>query len=224
MIRAGHGTLNAEGVHAAMTFEQQPESDQQRDDMPERADENASSGEGESVRASLAGIAGRLPQYAKLTARLAADTRMSRQTRAPLSGMLGRGLPVIDMLPGLIPVVGRFNGLLGMFATITAALQQLQPEAAEEHLLAVGLTREQVEADIRETRRLAAKLAVNGASNATTLTEVGARKAGRLVGKGLKAFRAYQAQQARSSSPVSEQPRQDPEPASPPELPPETQG
>lgn len=143
----------------------------------------------ESTREALVGIARRLPRYAQLATHLAADTRMSTAGRTPLVGLLGRGLPVIDMLPGLIPVIGRFDGLLGMFATITFALQQIQPEAAEEQLRAVGLSREQVEADIQETRRLAAQLAQRSTPSAGNMPEVSARAAGRLVGRGIRAWR-----------------------------------
>jgi len=145
----------------------------------------------ESVREILVGIARRLPRYAQLVARLAADTRMSAAQRQPLVGVLGRGLPVIDLLPGLVPMLGRFDGLLGMFATVSMALHHVQPEVAEEHLAAVGLSREQVEADLQETTRLARRLAESGAPGAL-LPEGGARSAGRLVGRGLRAFRAAQ--------------------------------
>ena len=165
----------------------------------------------ESVREILIGIARRLPRYAQLVARLAADTRMSAMQRQPLVGVLGRGLPVIDMLPGLIPVLGRFDGLLGMFATVSVALRQLQPEVADEHLAAVGLSREQVEADLQETTRLARRLAEGGAPGAL-LPQGSARSAGRLVGRGLRAFRA--AQQSSQSPPAT--PSELPRPPEPP--------
>lgn len=145
----------------------------------------------ESIREILTGIARRLPRYAQLAARLAADTRMTAAQREPLVGVLGRGLPVIDLLPGLVPVLGRFDGLLGMFTSVTVALHQLQPEVAEEHLAAVGLSRAEIEADLQETTRLARRLAESGAPGAL-LPQNGARSAGRLVGRGLRAFRAAQ--------------------------------
>lgn len=148
-----------------------------------------------SAREILAGIARRLPSYAQLTMRLAQDTRMSANQRAPLVGLLGRGLPVLDLVPGIVPVIGRFNGLLGMFQTISVALAQLQPDVAEEHLKAVGLTREQVESDVRATTDLARRLAALSSANLGNLTDSGARSAGRLVGKGLRAFRDWQSRQ-----------------------------
>lgn len=145
----------------------------------------------ESIRETITDIARRLPRYAQLTARLVADGRMSARQRAPLIGAIGYGVSPIDLIPGIIPILGQLDDLLVMFGAIQYALNSMQPEAAEAHLSAVGLTREQVEADIRDTRRVAKRVAAIGAKRAASAAETGARVAGRLAGKGVRAFRAF---------------------------------
>ncbi|HLI52093.1 MAG TPA: hypothetical protein VKU87_09860 [Thermomicrobiaceae bacterium] len=153
-------------------------------------------GEDPSARETLTGIGRRLPRYARLASSLAADTRLDAQQRRPLTGILGRGLPMIDLLPGLIPIVGRFDGLLGLFSAILYALRNMQAEDAEYHLQAVGLSREQVEADLRDTTRLAKELAERTESftqrtiGAGGYTDTGARALGRSIGKVIRGYRS----------------------------------
>lgn len=163
-----------------------------------------------SAREILTDIAQRLPRYAQLAARLAQDTRLASNQRAPLSGLLGSSFPVAKFLPGVLPMIGRVHGLIGMVSTVSFALSQLEPEVAEQHLLAVGLSRAQVEADLRDTKMLAGKVAAPIAGQASellagpaaqqasrlvdNLRQDGVRRAGRLVGRGLRAVRQRTAQ------------------------------
>lgn len=147
-----------------------------------------------SARETLMSIGRRLPSYARLASSLAADTRLDAQQRRPLTGILGRGLPMIDLLPGLIPIVGRFDGLLGLFSAILYALRNMQAEDAEYHLQEVGLSREQVESDLRDTTRLAQQLAERTESFTQRTVGIGgytdavSRRFGRSVGKIIQGY------------------------------------
>ncbi|MDI3341757.1 MAG: hypothetical protein QJR03_14625 [Sphaerobacter sp.] len=146
----------------------------------------------ESIRATLAAIARRLPAYAQLAARLAADTRLASSQRTSLAGLAGRGAP-LGLLPGIGPLLVQADRLLRGVQAIHVVLQQVQPEVADEHLHAVGLSRAQVEADLRDITRITRHLGQVGADRLDELSVQGARAAARLVGKGLRAWRSYQA-------------------------------
>ncbi len=149
-------------------------------------------GSEQSAREALSGLAQRLPRYAELSARLVAEGRLSAGQQAPLLGGL-RGVPVAGRLIGLVPFLGQLTTLLGTLGAIRYALEQMQAEAADAHLAAVGLSRAEVEADVRQVGALVQRVKAVDAEAASELMRSGARKAGRLVGRGLRAFRAAQA-------------------------------
>lgn len=155
-------------------------------------DEEEPEGQEPPMREVLADIARRLPLYAQLATRLAADTRLATSQRSSLSGLTGRNLP-LGLVPGIGPLLANAERLMRSVQTINVVLHQVQPEVAEEHLAAVGLTRAQVEADLRDITRITRHLGRTGVATLDTLSVQGARAAGRLVGKGLLAWRARQA-------------------------------
>jgi uncharacterized membrane protein YkvA (DUF1232 family) len=146
-------------------------------------------GNDRTSREILLNIAKRLPRYGQLAARLAADGRISARQKAPLIGGIGYSLSPIDLIPGIIPVLGQIDDLLVMLGALRYVLEQMQPEAADEHLAAVGLTRAQIDADFRDTTLVAKRLAAAGLRGAGTLAVGGARLAGRFACRGWRTLR-----------------------------------
>lgn len=146
------------------------------------------------LREMLSQLMEHAPAYAQLASSLAADTRIASSQRTPLSGLFlaGTRTPAARLLPGVFPLLVTAERLIRGFNTINTVLQQAQPEVADEHLAAVGLTREQVAADMQLATELTRRVTEIGATHASTAASHGARVAGRLVGKGLRAWRSYQ--------------------------------
>ena len=142
-----------------------------------------------STREILTGIVKRLPRDGQLATRLVADGRISARQKAPLIGGIGYGLSPIDLIPGIIPIFGQLDDLLVMLGMLRYVLTQLDPEAADEHLAAAGLTRAQLDADFNDAALVAGRLAAAGARGAGTLAIGGARLAGRVAGKGWRRMR-----------------------------------
>ena len=146
-----------------------------------------------TTREILSGMVKRLPRYGQLTARLIADGRISVRQKAPLIGGIGYGLSPVDLIPGILPVIGQLDDLFVMLVTLRYVLKQVEPEAAEEHLAAVGLTRAEVDADFRDAALVAGRLAAAGARGTGAIAIGGAWLAGRVAGKGWRRIRNQQA-------------------------------
>ena len=61
----------------------------------------------------------------------------------------------IDLIPGIIPVVGQLDDMLIALGAIRLALNGLKPEARAERLAAAGLTHAELDTDIRTTGAVA---------------------------------------------------------------------
>jgi uncharacterized membrane protein YkvA (DUF1232 family) len=68
----------------------------------------------------------------------------------------------IDLLPGIIPVVGQLDDLLIALTAIRLALAGLSPEVRAKSLAAAGLSDADLAADLRTTGALAKWLARSG--------------------------------------------------------------
>src|SRR5262245_61406496 len=97
----------------------------------------------------------RLPRYGRLCLALAGDSRLSRVRRAALLAAAAYVISPIDVIPGIIPVVGQLDDLLVAFAAIRLALDGLKPEWRAEKLAAAGLSQTDLETDIRTTGHIA---------------------------------------------------------------------
>lgn len=160
----------------------------------------------QSLRELFGDIAGRLPAYGQLSARLVNEGRMSAGQQGQLPGPLGAagGVPMAR-IARLVPGIGAAARMLTIIGGVRYALTQMQPDQADLHLAAVGLTREQVDADFQTARTLSKQLRESGSREVTRIAEEGARVAGRLAGKGLRAWRKRQAQSADRVEPADEE-------------------
>ncbi len=134
-------------------------------------------------------IASRAPRYAKLSASLAREGVMSEQSRSPLTNVLGEG--GFGRLARWIPQLRRLDRTLASIGAIRHALDEMQSERADGHLEAADLTREQIERDHEALTSIGRRLSEGSTRNARELMHGGAHRAGRLMGKGMRAIRRW---------------------------------
>jgi uncharacterized membrane protein YkvA (DUF1232 family) len=118
----------------------------------------------------------RLPAYLKLAWRLARDPLLSRARRAGVVAAAGYLASPVDLVPGIIPVVGQLDDVAVALGALKFALAGLDGERRREHLAAVGLEDEDLTEDLRTV----------GATSAW-LVRAGARTTGRVARRGGRA-------------------------------------
>ena len=81
----------------------------------------------------------RVPAYLKLSWRLARDPLLSRARRATVIAAAGYLASPIDLVPGVIPVVGQLDNIAFAIAALKIALAGLDPARRRERLQILGL-------------------------------------------------------------------------------------
>ena len=104
----------------------------------------------------------RLPAYGKLAYVLARHPRLSRVRRAAVVAAAAYVFSPIDLVPGIIPVVGQLDDLLVAIAAIRFALEGLRPEFRAEVMANAGMTSADLDADFRTTTHIAGWIARSG--------------------------------------------------------------
>jgi hypothetical protein len=145
----------------------------------------------ESVLATLRDVGDRLPSYAQLSFNLVSAGKMSAAQQGQILGPLGYGPAA--RVTRFVPLLNQVSRMLSMIGTVRFVLTQMDRETANGHLDAVGLSREQVEHDFDVMRDLAQRAGATTSREASRAIEGGARIAGRLTGKGIRAYRGWQA-------------------------------
>ncbi len=128
-------------------------------------------------------MARRMPAYLRLAWRLARDPLLSRARRAAVVGAAGYLASPIDLVPGVIPVLGQLDDLAVALAMIRLALSGLSPERRRFHLEAVGLTDADLSADLRTIGAATVWILRAGARTTARVVTVGGRAA--ITGAGL---------------------------------------
>lgn len=161
----------------------------------------------------------RLPAYLRLAWRLAREPLLSRARRAAVVGAAGYLASPVDLVPGVIPVLGQLDDLAVALAAIRFAMSGLSPERRRLHLDAVGLADEELAADLRtvgattawllraggrtalRAARLGGRAAVAGAGVVARGAGVAAQGAARSVGSTVGAVRERLARRLRGNDP-----------------------
>jgi hypothetical protein len=146
----------------------------------------------DGIAGAIRDVASRVPGYAKLSASLMREGAMRAQSRSPLTQALGEG--GFGRLARWIPQLRRLDQTLMSIGAIRSALDEMQSDRAEKHLKPAGLTREQVERDYETLASIGRRLTDDAARNARSLLHSGAHHAGRLTGRGLRAFARWKKQ------------------------------
>ena len=131
-------------------------------------------------RERVAATLRRMPAYLKLAWRLGRDPLLSRARRAAIVAAAGYLASPIDLVPGVIPVLGQLDDIAVVLATLRFALAGLDAERRHMHLEAVGLGDDDLEEDLRTV-----------AATSAWLVRAGARTTGRAVARGGKAAVAW---------------------------------
>ena len=104
----------------------------------------------------------RLPSYARLAWALARHPRLSRARRIAVLAGAAYVLSPIDLVPGIIPVVGQLDDMFVALGAIRIALNGLKPELRTQALAAANLTQADLDADLRTTGAITAWLGRTG--------------------------------------------------------------
>jgi uncharacterized membrane protein YkvA (DUF1232 family) len=157
----------------------------------------AESGSDPFPRDAWATLTGHAAGYLRLTVALVRDPAVSKHRRAALLAAAAYFASPIDLIPGIVPVLGQVDDLAVAMLAIRLALNALEPGRRQMHLAAAGLTDEALHDDLIAAGRLTAwaaragvrtglragrgaiRFTVRGGRAATGLALRGGRAAGR---------------------------------------------
>jgi uncharacterized membrane protein YkvA (DUF1232 family) len=125
----------------------------------------------------------RIPAYLRLALGLAKDPALSKARRAAIIGAAGYLASPVDLVPGIIPVLGQLDDLAIAIAAVKFALAGLSPERRRAHLAAVGLADDLIVEDLRTLGVLSAWVVRAGGRTTAKV----ARAGGRVAVRGSKA-------------------------------------
>ncbi len=111
-----------------------------------------------SLAADISAIIQRLPKYAKLSWLIMRDPNLSARHRAALTAALGYSISPIDLVPGIIPVIGQMDDLAVVLLAVRWILRSLPTDSAESYLSQSGLDMETLDADLDLIKRNGLKL------------------------------------------------------------------
>lgn len=108
-------------------------------------------------------LIGHAAGYLRLTLALLRDPAVSKHRRAALLAAAAYFASPIDLIPGIVPVLGQVDDLAVAILAIRLALNALEPGRRQMHLEAAGLSDETLREDLVAIGRLAAWTARAGA-------------------------------------------------------------
>ena len=121
----------------------------------------------------------RLPRYARLAWGLAGEPRLSRTRRAALLGAAAYLVSPVDLVPGVIPVVGQVDDIAIVILALRTALRALDEPTRQRQLAPAGLGSGDLDEDTRTLGLVALWLGRRGARLGRRLLVLGAMAAGR---------------------------------------------
>jgi uncharacterized membrane protein YkvA (DUF1232 family) len=130
-------------------------------------------------REAFGGLVKRIPRYGRLAIALGRDPTIAKARRAAVLAGAAYLVSPIDLVPGIVPVLGQLDDLLVVLLALKVALGGLEPTRRRRHLAAVGLAEDDLATDVRtvgSTTAWVGRRAVRLGARAAT---VGARAAGR---------------------------------------------
>jgi uncharacterized membrane protein YkvA (DUF1232 family) len=135
----------------------------------------------EDWRATLADVLTRVPAYLKLGWALARSSEIASRDKLGLLGGVLYSLSPIDLVPGIIPILGQLDDLAILLRGIRSALRRAPPELAERLLRESGLSEAQIDRDMGSVGKVAREFSKAAAKGAWR----GSRAVGTALGTGL---------------------------------------
>jgi uncharacterized membrane protein YkvA (DUF1232 family) len=108
-------------------------------------------------------LTGHAAGYLRLTLALLRDPAVSKHRRAALLAAAAYFASPIDLVPGIVPILGQVDDLAVAMLAIRLALNALEPARRQMHLAAAGLSDEALHDDLVAAGRLGAWAARAGA-------------------------------------------------------------
>lgn len=99
-------------------------------------------------RDRFVGLVGRLPRYLRLALGLVGDPRLPRSRRAAVLAAAAYLASPVDLVPGVIPVVGQLDDIAVALLALRTAVRALDPETRSRQLDAAGLAPGDLDADL----------------------------------------------------------------------------
>lgn len=140
-----------------------------------------------NVFSILKSMVGRMPLYVRLLYLVLAEPSVSKRRKAYLSACLLYMVSPIDLVPGIIPVVGQLDDIIFALAALVKVLKRMPPDKRDNVLSRVGLRMETLDSDLDAAKALAVYLAMRPVAYVSHAVGWTGRKAGGLV-KGLVKF------------------------------------
>ncbi len=141
-------------------------------------------------RARTAATLRRMPAYLRLAWRLGRDPVLGRVRRGAVIAAAGYLASPVDLVPGVIPVLGQLDDIAFALAALKFALAGLDPERRRGHLDAVGLADGDLMEDLRTMLvatawvvRAGVRTTGKAARGGSRLAVTGTRVAGRATRK-----------------------------------------
>ncbi len=128
----------------------------------------------------------RLPAYARLALALSRDERIPAPRRAALMGAAAYLVSPIDVLPGIIPIVGQLDDLLLIIVALRVALSSLSEDQRLEVLVHAGLSEDDLGEDLATLRAVGEWLVVRGLRVGRSVARAGAAAAVAVTRSGLR--------------------------------------
>jgi len=129
-------------------------------------------------RERVATMLRRMPAYLRLSWRLAKDPLLGKIRRAAVIGAAGYLASPVDLVPGVIPVIGQLDDIALALAALKVALAGLDPDRRRVHLDAVGLQDQDLADDLRTVGSTTAWIGRAGLRTTVRVAAVGASAAG----------------------------------------------
>ncbi len=90
----------------------------------------------------------RLPDYSKLLFNIYRDPQVGKKGKLRLSLGVVYLLSPLELVPGVVPILGQLDDLIAVLLGIRAALRVMPPEQAARHLQAANLKQQQIDDDL----------------------------------------------------------------------------
>jgi uncharacterized membrane protein YkvA (DUF1232 family) len=128
-------------------------------------------------RERLSSMVRRMPAYLRLSWHLAREPLLSKARRMAVVGAAGYLVSPVDLVPGVVPVVGQLDDIAVAIAALRIALAGLSPEHRQRHLASVGLSDDHLAEDLRTVGVTTAWIGRAGFRTTRRVAVVGTRSA-----------------------------------------------